>query len=90
MTRDDDASKDAYNAKAAERMRKWRAANPLSPEQKVKAAARSRKWRQSNKEHNSVYQKAYRAANREKLNAQQLIYKARRKRAAALQKPDVI
>jgi hypothetical protein len=71
-------------------MRKWRAGNPLSPEQKVKAAARSRKWRQSNKEHNSAYQKAYRAANREKLNAQQLVYKARRKRAAALQKPAVI
>jgi ferric-dicitrate binding protein FerR (iron transport regulator) len=58
MTRDDDVSKDAYNAKAAERMRKWR---------------------QSNKEHNSAYQKAYRAANREKLNGQQLICKARRK-----------
>jgi hypothetical protein len=83
MTKGDDRVKIESNAKAAERMRKWRAANPQSPEQKAKAAEKSRQWRQANKERYSAYLKAWRDANREQLNARHSIYnKTRRERRA--------
>ena len=83
MIKGDDSTGAYSNAKAAARQRKWRAANPPTSEQKAKAAEKSREWRQANKEHNSTYQKAYRHANREKLNARQLNYMRRKKAAAA-------
>ena len=63
MANDDDTIKAESNAKAAERMRKWRAANPQSPDQRAKAAEKSRKWRQENKQRYEAYMKAWRAAN---------------------------
>jgi hypothetical protein len=66
----DDTTRADTNAKAAARMRKWRAANPQSPEQKAKAAERSRKWRQENKERYAAYLRAsWHAANRERSDA---------------------
>jgi hypothetical protein len=50
-------------------MRKWRAANAQTLEQKAKAAERSRKWRQTNKQRYNAYLKAWRAAKRERSNA---------------------
>jgi hypothetical protein len=69
MTKDDDTTRADSNARAAERMRKWRAANAQTPEQKAKAAERSRKWRQENKQRYAAYLKAWRAAKRERSNA---------------------
>jgi hypothetical protein len=66
VTKDDDTTRSDIKARAAERMRKWRAANPPSPEQKAKAAEKSRKWRQENKERYNAYLKAWRHANRER------------------------
>jgi len=48
MTKDDDTTRADKKAKAAARLRKWRAGNPLTPEQKAKAVARVRKWRAAN------------------------------------------
>ncbi|UXN58278.1 hypothetical protein [Phyllobacterium zundukense] len=86
MTTGDDTSAGERNAKAAARMRKWRAANPLSPEQKAKAAEKSRKWRQANKERYSAYIKAWRDANRERLATWHSIYNKTRRQRAALKK----
>lgn len=71
MTKGDDSTGADSNAKAAAsaRQRKWRAANPPTPEQKAKAAARSRKWRQAHKERYRAYMKAWRDANRERSDA---------------------
>ncbi|WP_457298760.1 hypothetical protein [Phyllobacterium sp. P5_D12] len=68
MTKGDDTTRADKKAKAAARLRKWLAANPLaanppSPEQKAKAAARSRKWRQEKRY--SADMKALHDANRE-------------------------
>ncbi|MDR6636344.1 hypothetical protein J2X72_005160 [Phyllobacterium sp. 1468] len=84
MTECDDTSEAERKAKAAEKMRKWRAANPLSSEQKAKGKERARKWRQANPERYSAYIKAWREANREKLKAWHSIYdKTRRRRPAS-------
>ena len=48
MTKGDDTTRADKKAKAAARLRKWRAANPLTPEQKAMAIARVRKWRAAN------------------------------------------
>jgi hypothetical protein len=69
MTNGDDTVRADSNAKAAARMRKWRAANPQSPEQKVKAAEKSREWRQEDKERYKACLKAWHNANRERSNA---------------------
>ena len=83
MTKDPDAIKADSNAKAAARMRKWRAANPRSPEQKAKAREKSQKWRQANEERYNAYLKAWRDANRELLKAKE---HARRQKARAAKK----
>ncbi|UXN66304.1 hypothetical protein N8E89_24365 (plasmid) [Phyllobacterium sp. A18/5-2] len=80
MTKADDTIKAERNAKAAERMRKWRAANPQSPDQRAKAAEKSRKWRQVNKQRHQAYMRAWRDANREKVSFYQ---RARRQKARA-------
>ena len=69
MTKADDSTRADSKARAAARMRKWRATNPPTPEQKAKAAARSRKWRQENKQRYRAYMKAWRVANREQSDA---------------------
>lgn len=82
MTKDDDR---ISNAKAAERMRRWRAANPQSPDQKAKAAEKSRKWRQANKQRYKAYMQAWRDANREQFNISQ---NARRQKARAAKREE--
>lgn len=82
MKTGDDASKADYKAKAAEKMRKWRAANPQTPEQKAKAGEKSREWRQANKERSKANTEAWRVANLDRRNAIQRAYKARKKAAA--------
>lgn len=72
MTKGDDTTRADTNADAAARMRKWRAANPQSSEQKAKAAEKSRKWRQENKQRYNAYIKAWRESNREHIHAKQL------------------
>ncbi|MBB3146157.1 hypothetical protein FHS21_002572 [Phyllobacterium trifolii] len=69
MTKGDDVTGAESKAKVAARQRKWRSANPPTPEQKAKAAARSRKWRQENKQRYRAYMKAWRVANREQSDA---------------------
>ena len=73
MTEGGDSTGGGSNAKAAAsaRQRKWRAANPPTPEQKTKAAAKSRKWRQENKPRAAAYLKGWRDSRREQANAQQ-------------------
>ena len=81
------ASEFERKAKLAEKMRKWRAAHPQTPEQKAKGKERARKWRQANLERYSAYIKAWREANREKLKAWRSIYdKTRRQRIASKKK----
>ncbi|WP_457298665.1 hypothetical protein [Phyllobacterium sp. P5_D12] len=82
MATGDDKSKAERKARLAEKMRKWRAANPPSPEQKAKAAERARKWRQENKQHYEAYMKSWREANPERCRVHVRAYEAR-KRAVA-------
>ncbi|MDR6636342.1 hypothetical protein J2X72_005158 [Phyllobacterium sp. 1468] len=70
MTGDIERREAERKAKLAEKMRRWRAANPQTPEEKAKAAVRYQKWRQENKERYNLYRKAWRVANREKSEKQ--------------------
>ncbi|WP_457301474.1 hypothetical protein [Phyllobacterium sp. P5_D12] len=70
MTKGDDVTGAESKAKVAARQRKWRSANPPTPEQKAKAAARSRKWRQANKPRAAAYLKGWRDSQGEQILAQ--------------------
>ncbi|MRG56406.1 hypothetical protein GF108_12545 [Phyllobacterium sp. SYP-B3895] len=67
-------------AKNAEKMRKWRAKNPLSPEKKAKEAERVKQWRKANPEKYLAQQNAWYAKNRERELARQ---RERRRRTVA-------
>ncbi|WP_027229689.1 hypothetical protein [Phyllobacterium sp. UNC302MFCol5.2] len=70
MTYKDNDKEALRKAKNAERMRRWRAENPLSPHQRAKEAERSRQWRKANPEKYKEQQNAWYAKNRERILAQ--------------------
>lgn len=80
---DEDYQKDAARkAKNAEKMRRWRESNPLSPEKKAEEAERARQWRMANPERYREQQNTWYANKRERVKATNRARAERRRKAS--------
>ena len=77
MSKSADEKAALRKAKNAEKMRQWRAKNPLSAEKKAKEAERAKQWRLANPDKYREQQNAWYAKNRERILVQDRARKRR-------------